>query len=76
MQVTVKLFARFREDYGFQEKVLTLPRAAAAGEVWRLAVEAAPPPNILCAVNHAYAALDAEVGDGDEVGFFPPVNGG
>jgi molybdopterin synthase sulfur carrier subunit len=32
--------------------------------------------NLLTAVNHAYVKADADLQDGDEVAFFPPVTGG
>ena len=31
---------------------------------------------IKIAINHEYSSLDAELRDGDEVAFFPPVTGG
>ncbi len=76
MQVTVKLFASLREEYGFQEKTLELEGALTAQDVWQRAVAVDPPANLLCAINHGYADIGASVSDGDEVGFFPPVNGG
>ena len=76
MQVTVKLFASLREEHGFQEKTLELAGASTAGDVWQQAVAVEPPANLLCAINHGYADIGASVSDGDEVGFFPPVNGG
>jgi sulfur-carrier protein len=31
---------------------------------------------VRCAINLDYVTADAELNDGDEVGFFPPVTGG
>ena len=76
MQITVKLFASLREEHGFQEKILELQNVSTAKDVWHRAVAAEPPANLLCAINHGYADIGTKVSDGDEVGFFPPVNGG
>ena len=76
MQVKVKLFASLREEHGFQEKTLELEDLSTAADVWAIAVAAEPPSNLLCAINHDYADIGESVSDGDEVGFFPPVNGG
>ncbi|EKO3804488.1 MULTISPECIES: molybdopterin synthase sulfur carrier subunit [Vibrio] len=40
---------------------------------WDLALE---PGKLLAAVNQSIVPLDAEVKEGDEVAFFPPVTGG
>jgi molybdopterin synthase sulfur carrier subunit len=34
------------------------------------------PDNLLMAINQDYVQADANVEDGDEVAFFPPVTGG
>ena len=76
MQLTVRLFASLREEFGFQEKSLAIDKSVSTGELWSELFEVEPPANLLCAVNHAYADMDTLLHDGDEVGFFPPVNGG
>jgi len=44
------------------------------GGAWaELFAEDAP---VLCALNQEMARLDTRIGDGDEIGFFPPVTGG
>ena len=81
MRVTVRLFARLRDIAGAAE----LPREVSAGAtiatVWReLSGEfpglSAYERSMSSALNADYARMDAEVHDGDEIAFLPPVSGG
>jgi molybdopterin synthase sulfur carrier subunit len=47
---------------------------AARGDVW--AEVFGEEQRVLAAVNQEMAGTDQPIGDGDEVGFFPPVTGG
>ena len=76
MVVTVRTFASFREELGFDRKSIYLPKPITVEGVWELISESDIPVNLLCAVNQEYALLDQMVADGDEIAFFPPVNGG
>jgi molybdopterin converting factor subunit 1 len=81
MRVTVRLFARLREIVGAPEVSRDVPEGATLGVVWdRLAAEypglAPYRASISGAVNADYARMRAEVHDGDEVAFLPPVSGG
>ena len=82
--ITVRLFARLREQLG-RSRVELEPAAVATaadvrsalarlhGELWlqRLSDE-----QIIVAVNQEVAHWQSPVTDGDEVAFFPPVTGG
>lgn len=46
---------------------------AAQSDKWALALESG---KLLAAVNQSIVPMDAELKDGDEVAFFPPVTGG
>lgn len=46
---------------------------AAQGGKWALALDAG---KLLVAINQSISPLSAEIKDGDEVAFFPPVTGG
>ncbi len=85
--VTVRLvyLARLRDAFGSGGESLALPDAAptvaalvaalrARGGAW--AAELAPGRAVRVAVNHALAADDAMLRDGDEVALLPPVTGG
>ncbi len=76
MVVTVRTFAGLREKLGFDRKSIDLPKPVTVAGVWTLISESDAPENLLCAVNQEYAMLDRMVADGDEIAFFPPVNGG
>jgi sulfur-carrier protein len=77
MSIKVRYFASLGEQVGRSESELTFSQAMTVREVWQLdAIEKLIPDNVLAAVNMEYADLDAQVQDGDEVAFFPPVTGG
>lgn len=81
MRVTVQLFARVRELAGRAETTCDVAPGASVADVWR-ALELVHPAiaplrsSISAAVNAEFASLTAEVHDGDDVAFLPPVSGG
>ena len=81
MRVTVRLFARLRDLAGAGELVRDLSAPATVQAVWRSLVADFPAladyeRTMSVAVNAEYARMNADVTDGDEVAFLPPVSGG
>ena len=81
MLVTVRLFARLREIAGAQDVGLELPAGATVHDAWKALANrhpelAAYESTISCAVNEDYSRMTAELHQGDEVAFLPPVSGG
>ncbi|HEY9051651.1 MAG TPA: molybdopterin converting factor subunit 1 [Gammaproteobacteria bacterium] len=77
MTITVKFFARLREQTGKAEAEIPMEAGLSVAEVWQLSTnDMAMPDNTLCAVNMEYVNPAHGVSDGDEVAFFPPVTGG
>jgi len=75
MSITVKFFARLREQVGKGDA--SLESASNVQAAWDQATNGmAMPSNTLCAVNMEYVDTQASVKEGDEVAFFPPVTGG
>ena len=75
MSITVKFFARLREQVGKADT--TVDSASDVQSVWDQATEGqSMPDNTLCAVNMEYVDASTKVNPGDEVAFFPPVTGG
>ena len=75
MSITVKFFARLREQVGKGDD--SLDSADNVQAAWDQATDGmAMPNNTLCAINMEYVDAQASVKDGDEVAFFPPVTGG
>jgi len=77
MAVTVKFFARLREQVGRSDELVAWEPGLSVSDAWKQATEGkAMPESLLVAVNMEYARGDVELKDGDEVAFFPPVTGG
>ena len=81
MRVTVRLFARLRDIAGASELPREVSSGATIGTVWRELAGEFPglsqyERSMSSALNADYARMDAEVHDGDEVAFLPPVSGG
>lgn len=79
--MTVRLFARLRDLAGSGELVREVSGPATARAVWQNLVGefpalAAYEDSMSVAVNADYARIEAELADGDEVAFLPPVSGG
>jgi molybdopterin synthase catalytic subunit len=81
MQVIAKLFGAVREAAGAKELSLALSAGATARDVWRLLLDEHPAiapfaDRLAVSVNLEIRSLDAELHDGDEIAFLPPVSGG
>ena len=81
MRVTVRLFARLRDIAGAAEMARDLPAGATIRTVWTGLLGEFPDleayeRSMSSALNADYARMDAEVHDGDEIAFLPPVSGG
>jgi molybdopterin converting factor subunit 1 len=81
MRVTVRLFARLRDLAGAGELVRDVPAPATVQTIWRSLVGECPAlgeyeRSMSVAVNTEYSRMSADVHDGDEVAFLPPVSGG
>ncbi|QIM63013.1 molybdopterin synthase sulfur carrier subunit [Pasteurellaceae bacterium Orientalotternb1] len=78
----ILFFAQTRELVGVDQLELDATFAtaealrqhlAARGGKWELALQAG---KLLVAINQTISPLSAEIKDGDEIAFFPPVTGG
>ena len=81
MRVTVRLFARLRDLAGTGELIRDIPAPATVRSVWNQLTGELPSlveyeSTMSVAVNAEYARMAADVHDGDEVAFLPPVSGG
>ncbi len=81
LNVTVKLFASYREKVGSGELMLDLPQGATAGglaaEITRRYPDLiADPGRLVVAVNQEYREHAYVLASGDEVALIPPVSGG
>jgi molybdopterin synthase catalytic subunit len=81
VRIRVRLFAIQRELAGTREVGLELPEGATIEDAWRSVVERFPAISpgrayVRFARNSGYAPADAQLADGDEVSFIPPVSGG
>ena len=77
MSINVQFFASLREQIGQSQITLPWESPLDALTVWKQATaNAEMPDNTLCAINMEYVKSNAQVEDGDEIAFFPPVTGG
>ncbi|MCY3680846.1 MAG: molybdopterin converting factor subunit 1 [Gemmatimonadetes bacterium] len=81
MNIKVLFFASCRDLIGTGESEMTLPDGATVTDlISKLASEQARftdmAPSLMVSVNQAYVERDAELRDGDEIAFIPPVSGG
>lgn len=77
MSITVKFFARLREELNLDELKIEAVSGMTAMDVWQTATgQEILPPKTLIAVNQEYAVAECEVNENDEIAFFPPVTGG
>ncbi|HEX8682314.1 MAG TPA: MoaD family protein [Ardenticatenaceae bacterium] len=81
MQITVRLFAAYREAVGAKTVSLEVEAGATPRQAWEALSQQherlrAFSATVVCAVNGDYASLNAPLRDGDEVAFLPPVAGG
>ncbi len=79
MSITVKYFASLREILGRSEDSLEIGDGnITVSEVWKQVAgkQKSLPDDVLTVINMEYVKPDAQVKDGDEVAFFPPVTGG
>lgn len=81
--LTVRFFARLREELGVEEMTISaesgltagrvLEQLAAQGGAWSQLKGGQP---VMIAINQAMARENTAVNAGDELAFFPPVTGG
>ncbi|EDY87405.1 ThiS family, putative [gamma proteobacterium HTCC5015] len=76
MPIQVKVFAEYRERFGFDQREVGHSEGIDPQTVWRLMGGGALPQNLLCSINWDYVSLDTVLNEGDELAFFPPVSGG
>jgi molybdopterin converting factor subunit 1 len=81
MKITIRLFAVLRERAGVSQLTLELPVGATVATAKDSVLQEYPQlANVISpaafAVNRSYSSASAELRDGDELAFLPPVSGG
>jgi len=81
--LTVRFFARLREELGTEELTLPADKAQTAGDLLASLARRGGPwaqlqgsQPVMIAINQAMVKPATPVKAGDEVAFFPPVTGG
>lgn len=81
MRVSVVFYARLADLAGRREWSLDVPSGSRVADVWDRSVQAhgdlgSMTGRVSAAVNADFASFTADVADGDEIAFLPPVSGG
>lgn len=84
MRITVKYFGLLKKEAKKDEEIVEIKAQTATAEEIVAHLEKKlknlkkriQDEQLLIAVNHEYVELSAQVKDGDEIAFFPPVAGG
>jgi len=77
MSIKVKFFARMRDEAGQSGGEVEFVEGISTADLWsKLVKDVDYPESVMVAVNMEYMSGEAELKDGDEVAFFPPVTGG
>ncbi len=81
--ITVRFFARFREELGTEQVSIPAQPGLTAGDILASLGKRSGPwaqlrdnPAVMIAINQTMAKPSSQVRGGDEVAFFPPVTGG
>lgn len=78
MNLKVRYFASMRDRMGRGEEAVSMDaKAVTVEDLWKKLTNGQTlPASTLIAVNMEYTDGKAQLKDGDEVAFFPPVTGG
>jgi len=77
MAISVKFFARLREELDMDSVHCDFKDTLTALKVWQeVTGKDVLPDKVLIAINQEYADANQVIKDNDEVAFFPPVTGG
>jgi molybdopterin synthase sulfur carrier subunit len=84
IRVKVKFFSRLREETGRGEDEVSVEGSTIGDLLALLEIllgmgdleERVSKGLVLIARNHEYSTVDADIEEGDEIAFFPPVSGG
>ncbi|MEY8204253.1 MAG: molybdopterin converting factor subunit 1 [Bermanella sp.] len=81
--INIVFFAQLREQLKSDGLTLTIATPCTVADVQQAVLKKHPQwrdflanPALMCALNQDIVPLDAQVLDGNEVAFFPPVTGG
>jgi len=81
VRIRTLFFASYRDLLGVSELGIEVPEGATVEDAVKVVRErggafAALPSDPAVALNHTYASASADLSDGDELAFIPPVAGG
>ncbi len=79
MRINVKLFAAYREWAGRRDLTFDVQPGTRVIDIWQALSKHHPRLQSVspaAAINMEYTQLEAELQEGDEIAFLPPVSGG